>query len=132
MFDPLARHHGGSFAPPLTDELLSKYTQLAAGAPPEVKDAMQMLLSCVYKWWNLPESKGEGADHPSGKGKVVPLDSEISNVLQEHIPWLYQMEPLDRLFGAITDKPLRDAAHHLLWHVKELEMDREPITTDKL
>lgn len=26
----------------------------------------------------------------------------------------------------------RDAAHHLLWHVRELYLDREPITTDKL
>jgi 3-oxoacyl-(acyl-carrier-protein) synthase len=28
--------------------------------------------------------------------------------------------------------PTRDAAHHLLWHVNELDLGREPITSDKL
>jgi hypothetical protein len=28
--------------------------------------------------------------------------------------------------------PLRDCAHHLLWHAKELAADREPMTNDRL
>jgi hypothetical protein len=31
-----------------------------------------------------------------------------------------------------SQKSLRDAAFHLLWHVVELDKDREPITADKL
>lgn len=30
----------------------------------------------------------------------------------------------------VSNKPLRDADFHLLWFVKELNKDREPITND--
>lgn len=35
-------------------------------------------------------------------------------------------------YPTLEPTPLRDAAHHLLWHVIELDLDREPITKDKL
>ncbi len=35
-------------------------------------------------------------------------------------------------YPTLEPTPVRDAAHMLLWHVKELDLDREPITTDKL
>lgn len=130
----LPRHHGGSFAPPLTDKLLSSYAQLAAGAPPEIKDAMQTLLKCVCQWWDLPESSGkEGTEpHLSGKGTIVTLDSEIADALWDNIPWIHELQMLEKLFETITSAPLRNAAHHLLWFAKELELGREPITADKL
>ena len=127
---------GGSFAPPLTDELLDKYEALAAAAPADIGDAMRVLLACGRKWWDLPESGLEvSAPHPVGAGTIVPLDEPIAKALWEHIPWADELAMFGARFETIdphTHGELRDAAHHLLWHVKELDLGREPLTTDRL
>jgi len=128
---------GGSFAPPLTDELLMKYEALVNDLDPQfpVRDAMVKLLDCCKQWWDLPESVGEGKPHPSGRGNIVGLDEPIKKALWDHIPWSHELKAFGVLFDGIDpvkQKELRDAAHHLLWHVVELDLDREPITTDKL
>lgn len=124
---------GGSFAPPLTDEKLAAYASLADGASPEVKDAMGTCLACVKKWWDLPFSGPTGSTpHPSGVGTIVPLDEPIAAALEPHIPWKHEIAAIQWLFDNIPagQKELRDAAFHLLWHVIELDLDREPITAD--
>jgi hypothetical protein len=128
---------GGSFAPPLTDELLAKYSSMIDGlaAQSPIRDAMAKLLACCKQWWGLPESTGKGEPHPSGRGSIVDLDEAIKKTLWEAIPWKEELQMYGLLFeriDAVKEKPLRDAAHHLLWHGFELEMDREPITMDKL
>lgn len=129
---------GGSFAPPLTDELLAAYKAMIEALPPQsqIRDAMARLLACCEKWWELPDSIGtEARAHPSGLGTIVPLEAVHQKALWEHIPWPEELEHFGVLFDGIdpvAEKPLRDAAHHLLWHAKELELDREPLTADKL
>lgn len=125
---------GGCFAPPLSDEALDRYATLASQAAPPIRDAMRRLLACVEKWWNLPESQGDGTAHSSGKGVVIPLDAAVATDLDEHIPWAHELDAIQRLFNEISasERDLRNAAFHLLWHVKELDLGQEPITTDKL
>lgn len=129
------RQIGGSFAPPLSDELLDKYQALIAQSQGAIKDTLTTLLTCCRKWWELPESVGGGNAHPSGRGFIVELDHAIKESLWDLIPWPHEIKAMESLLNTldpIGQKDLRNAAFHLLWHVKELDLDREPITTDKL
>ena len=133
----MPKHFGGSFAPPLTDERLAEYATFIRELPVSpVKDAMSELLVCCEKWWDLPESEGVNVwTHQSNKGTIVPLDTAHAEVLYDAIPWTHELEAIEALFNGIDpilQKRLRDAAQHLLWHVKELNLDREPLTNDKL
>ena len=122
---------GGSFAPPLTDELLAKYKSSITALPesPE-RDALVELYTCCERWWNLPESKGAGTAHPV-MGVIVPLDKEIQDALFDSIPWKEQLDLMGQLFDKLKGET-RHMAYHLLWHAVELEKDREPLTNDKL
>lgn len=128
---------GGSFAPPLTDESMAAYKSLIDAQPPSaVKDAMATLHNCCGVWWNLPESNGTATQkHPVGVGLIVKLHDDHAKALEPNIPWDHELDAIQALFETIpneTQKPLRDAAFHLLWHVKELSLGREPLTNDKL
>ena len=130
-------HIGGSFAPPLTDALLGKYEMALNDAPRQIKDAMTKLHALTTKWWDLPDNDGttKVEPHPSGRGTMVTLDEASLEALDELLPWPEELALYGRLFeeiNPITDKDLRDAAHHLLWFANELSLNREPITTDKL
>lgn len=132
------------FAPPLTDELLAKYRVLAVGtADVEVRDAMLDLLACCEKWWNLPESTKAGrkiALKHRGKSIEVQeavLTQELIDQLFDVTPWMRELATLSTpadtgLFDRLPAGELRDAAFHLLWFAKELTLDREPMTQDKL
>lgn len=129
--------YGGTFAPPLTDSKLAEYKALAAvhaGTP--VGAAMQTCLACCERWWDLPEPNGTATmKHPVGVGTIVSLQADHKAALDEHIPWPHELDAIQALFDGIdneTQKPLRNAAFHLLWHVRELNLDREPLTADKL
>lgn len=137
---------GGSFAPPLTDQLLDDYRALIDGLPQNrVRDALEKLHVCCAKWWELPEPNGTATrPHPVGRGTIVDLQADHKAELFDLIPWSArsngtgepdELDAIQVLLDSIpndTEKPLRDAAHHLLWHVVELDLDREPITADKL
>lgn len=127
------QYPGGSHAPPLSDELLAKYEQLATSeANAEVADAMRTLLNCCKQWWELPEStEGEKRLHQAGLATIQPLDASIQKTLFDAIPWMRELDTMKGLFESTVGE-VRHAAHHLLWHVIELCLDREPITTDKL
>lgn len=130
-------HIGGSFAPPLSDETLEGYRKLIDAVPErsQLRDALEAVYRCSTAWWEQPESTGDGKPHASGRGTVVALEKPIAEALWEHIPWREELDTFAALFDTIsneTEKPLRDCAHHLLWHARELDLDREPITTDKL
>lgn len=123
---------GGSFAPPLTDELLAAYHAQALEATEEVRDAMLKLHALAAQWWELPESTGDGKPHPSGRGFVVALDEPIAKQLWDAIPWTRELDMMAALFETLPVGALRNAAFHLLWFAKELDLDREPLTSDKL
>lgn len=148
---PILPSVGGSFAPPLSDELLAAYKALIDALDPSpVKDAMTTLYNCCAKWWDLPESNGTARPHPSGRGQIVNLDHTVRSELDPHVPWNHELDAMHgvdesgkpRLLEALdpeSQRELRNAAFHLLWHVKELalgedqgEWGREPITTNLL
>ncbi len=128
---------GGSFAPPLDDAKLARYRALIDALPARspLRDALETLYRCVAQWWELPESTGGGRPHPVGRGYIVHLDEQHQKALWDAIPWEHELRECERLCDGIDprgQKELRDAAHHLLWFVKELNLDREPLTNDKL
>ncbi len=130
-------HSGGSFAPPLTDAKIAEYEALvAAVSTSPIRDALLRLLALLKQWWELPESTGTPTrPHASGTGTIVMLDGAYQSALFDAIPWREELTLFGQLFESIdngTQKPHRDAAHHLLWHAFELELDREPLTSDKL
>lgn len=88
---------GGSFAPPLSDELLARYKSLRDRLEPVYRDALSTLLACVELWWELPESTGGGRPHPVGRGFIVDLDDEIKQKLWDSIPWGHELDALQSL-----------------------------------
>lgn len=131
-------YFGGSFAPPLSDELLDSYADLIGDLDhaSQLHDILTKLFACACKWWEMPDSKGtEVRNHPSGVGVIVPLEDKYKADLFDLIPWKEELEVYQRKLDEIdpvSQKDLRNAAFHLLWHVKELEMDREPLTAEKI
>lgn len=133
------------FAPPLTDTKLARYRELAAALPKTdpVGDALRSLLACVGLWWELPESDRPAAKWSiTHKGKpatfaVTPLSADLVEQLWAVTPWMHELNVLstsagDGLFDAIPPGDLRDAAFTLLWYAKEISLDREPVTLDRL
>lgn len=128
---------GGSFAPPLSDDKIKSYKELIDKLPAsQLKEVLTGLYTCCTTWWGLPDPIGTATvKHPSGRGTMVRLDESHAILLDDHIPWENEIRMIEKIIDDIdpvTEKPLRDAAHHLLWHVKELNLGREPITSDKL
>lgn len=148
----------GCFAPPLTDATLAEYEQMIAGLGDdraEIKDYMRQCLDCVRRWWDLPESKrtdGKTFDiRHKGKPhtfRTVPLENAHVEALWDATPWMNELVAMERVFDTLPHgtievnnrcevvdaaaHDLRNAAFHLLWHAKELTLDREPLTSDKL
>jgi hypothetical protein len=132
---------GGSFAPPLSDKALKEYEGLIEELDDNtaLKHALTELHKCCGHWWKLPAPKEEKArkstPHLSGMGTIIPLHDEHAEALDEHIPWDHELEAYQKMFDEIdpvAQKDLRNAAFHMLWHVKELALGREPMTNDKL
>lgn len=130
------------FASPLTDEQLKMYrTAVDQMSLSPVKDALNECLVGIEVWWKLPESTRTDVDrfHIKRQGKdktfaVVPLEEKHVEELFALIPWDYEIDAMQKLFNDIPteQKELRDMAFHLLWHARELCLDREPLTQDKL
>lgn len=137
------------FAPPLTDEHIATYETmiLTLPMPGAVRDAMRECMAPIKLWWELPESKRtDGVKlrlfHRTDPSKereakdvpIVPLEQDHAQQLYDLIPWDYELDAMAKLFETIPteEKHLRDAAHHLLWYAKELNLDREPLTADRL
>jgi hypothetical protein len=126
---------GGSFAPPLDAAKLSAYEALANTADPQVRDAMLALVRMARKFNETPPSDEPGTPHPSGRGRAVPLKAAEIERIEDVVPWQEELDMFASLFDRIdarTQKALRDAAFHLLWLARELGLDREPMTADKL
>jgi hypothetical protein len=95
---------GGSFAPPLTDELLAKYKGLIEAMPKDsrVRAALEVAFNCCEKWWDLPTSSMDGAvPHMVGMGIANPLDQPIKDALWDHIPWKDEIVGMASLFDTI-------------------------------
>lgn len=145
-------------ATPLTEELIAKYDSIIACLPDamrEVRDAMNECMACVKKWWELPDSTRQDVQRfntlQAGQSKTIlvqPLDKQLIDDLWEVTPYTRECEPWKELFEALPSgtveengvcrlvdpaaNELRNAAFHLLWHVIELSLDREPVTAERL
>ena len=130
--------NSGSFAPPLTDELLDSYEALVEGLSgrtemAETVTALKMLIGCCRKWWDLPESSDRGSrPHPCGLGIHNPLDLPQAAALASCVPGIDKLQAMGRLFDSLKGDTLRNCAFHLLWHANELAIGREPMTLDKI
>ena len=124
--------YGGCFPNPLTDEKFAEYEkQIHDLKPSPLKDSLRIVFNCCQRWWEIPESTSEKVWlHPSGKGTVIPLNKDEK--LDDLIPWDHELESIKILFDGVTDVPVRNMCFHLLWHVIELSLGREPLTKDKL
>jgi hypothetical protein len=126
---------GGSFAPRVDGARVAAYRGLLPQAAGPVRDAMTSLLRMVEVFNETPDAEGEGELHPSGRGRAVALSRREVERIDSVVPWGHEIEAYAQLFDAIdarTQKPLRDAAFHLLWYARELFLDRQPMTTDLL
>jgi len=123
-----------AFAPPLDADKLNFYADLISQLPGDSRlgVALTDLHACVSKWWGLPESTGSSTPHPCGRGTVVTLDSDVEATLGPLTPQKAELAEMSKLLDTIPAGALRNAAFHLLWHVTELSLGREPITRDKL
>ncbi len=131
-------------APPLTDEILATYRTIIDSVPERtpLRDALEALYKCATAWWGVPVSKmrekrlATGTDLTQGPDvRFQKLDTETMEALYDHIPWMEEILGYEALFEQVsdaTDKELRDCAFHLVWHAKELTLDREPITLDRI
>lgn len=123
---------GGSFAPPLTHESLVAY-KLLSSACEDVKASgyMKNLIKMVEVFNETPASKEAGSPHPSGLGIEVPLEADEVKRIWDCVPWSEECDVIGKAFDVLKGDTRR-AAYHLLWYARELTVDREPITTDKL
>lgn len=123
---------GGSFAPPLDITKLEEYKVLADTADPQIKEAMTTLIVMLEKFWETPESVEPGVPHPSGRGTIIPLEKAEVERMWDYVPWKEELDMMGGIFDKIDTGTLRNAAFHLLWYGRELCLDREPITNDRL
>jgi hypothetical protein len=126
---------GGSFAPPLDAEKLATYNALAHDASEQIGEAMHKLIDMVTLFQQTPASSAEAKPHPVGVGVIQKLEEAEIKRIWDVVPWREECDMYAKLFDGIdatTNKPLRDAAFHLLWFAYELTSDREPCTCDKL
>ena len=134
------------FAPPLDDAKIEQYQRLADGiSAGPICDAFCSLLEMVVKFRETPESKLPGVPLQTeytrspfkGKAppKIVPLEQAEVERIWDYVPWPHELNAIGQLFDTIpneSQKELRDAAFHLLWFGRELCLDREPMTNDKI
>jgi hypothetical protein len=127
-------------APSLDAGKLKSYLDLAKASDPQTADAMGSLITMVEMHLDRPKASAKAnapasTPHPSGIGVIEPLPEEEVKRLWDVVPWEEELEMYGKIFDRIspeTNKPLRDAAFHLLWYGRELFLDREPITQDRI
>lgn len=128
--------HALCCAPPLSQDTLAQYNDaICTMQRGPVQSVLSQLWQACHEWWELPESDTSPKDHPSGRGKIVDLTDDLKSRLDNLLPWDHEIKGIESLLDLIdpvTEKATRDMAFHLLWHVKELCLGREPITLDKL
>ena len=123
----------GVFAPKLTSEGLERYKSLAKSEliSRRSREYMESLIAMLELFWQTPEST-----LPSEGDLIVPLEEAEIQRIWDAVPWMDECDVIGKEFekipaaGATTE--IRNAAFHLLWYARELTLDREPRTKDKL
>lgn len=124
---------GGSFAPPVDDQKLSHYEALMAAVEDrQVREYGESLLKMLRTFRASPDSKAKSKPHPSGRGTITPLEQAEIDRIWDFVPWPEECDAIDVVFERLPSGDVRNAAYHLLWFARELSIDREPCTCDKL
>jgi hypothetical protein len=124
---------GGSFAPPVDDQKLSHYEALMAAVEDrQVREYGESLVKMLRTFQAAPSSKAKSKPHPSGRGTITPLEQAEIERIWDCVPWPEECDAIDVVFDRLPSGDVRNAAYHLLWFARELSIDREPCTTDKL
>jgi len=123
---------GGSFAPKLTAGEVHAMSPLFSECDAEVKDVVGILSRCVLTFLETPESRLPGMPHPSGVASVVPLEEDEKRRIFDVVPWSWECDTYGRVLDRLPLGNARNAAYHLLWYARELTVDREPITVDRI
>jgi hypothetical protein len=112
----------GSAAKAITPAKLKEYREQAASADPQVREYMEELAAAVSAYHKAAD-KGEPA---------AVLSPALQKALDPALPWPEQFNAYAAVFDRIDPvnaKPLRTAAHHLLWYANELaNVGRNPAT----
>lgn len=150
---------GGSFAPQIDSAKASAYfAAISAHAPRDLKDTLLALVDMVNLFNQTPPSTNPPRPHPMGKvtivGKVGPdgkklkpdvminpriVDLEEAEIkrIWDAVPWGYEIDALQHQLNIRFDSgelpnELRTPAYHLLWYARELTLDREPLTMERV
>jgi hypothetical protein len=128
-------YYGGSFAPEMSETDFRYYKSRIDQTDVEtvLGDYLRKTLKPIETWWDLPESVGPSGElHKSGRGVLQPLDAEVLEALWEDIPWEPEINAIQAEFEKMPTGELRNIAFHLLWYLKELNLDREPLTRQRV
>jgi hypothetical protein len=100
---PAPQRFGGTTAPPVTPELLTRYEKLAEtpGLNPIVREAMVTLAKMLREFWKTPASKNPKQPHSSQTGFVVPLEPEEIGRMHPHVPWYQELDMWGQLMNAL-------------------------------
>jgi len=128
----MAQRLGGSFAPRITDDKLEEYRQLAGNVPDQrCSEYMIQLVEMLDLFNETPESSLPGTKNPLA-GMVVPLeDAEIKRIWDK-VPYMEECDLIGKAFDILPPGEQRNAAYHLLWYARELTLDREPMTQERV
>ncbi len=124
----------GTFAPVITPELLSTYrTIVEEQAPKEIRQELLNLCQMMEVFQETPESQEPKEPHPTNTGFVQRLSEAEIRRIDSFVPWDWEIKALARQCRDLPPKSAtRKAAYHLLWYARELTLDREPCTRNKL
>ena len=128
----MAQRLGGSFAPQITDDKLEEYRQLAGNVHDQrCSEYMIQLVEMLDMFNETPESSLPGTKHPLA-GMVVPLeDAEIKRIWDK-VPYMEECDLIGKAFDILPPGEQRHAAYHLLLYARELTLDREPMTQERV
>lgn len=128
-------------APALSDELLSRFKSLIQSQEErsKLRDYLDTLLKCVEAWWNIRESTLETVTAVAQTGpttghkvQLQELDNGVIQSLWNTTPWMEEILLMEEEFSSLTDGDVRNMAFHLSWFAKEITLDREPLTVERI
>lgn len=101
---------GGSFAPPLTPELLARYRELAEEAVRNRKYRQQgqlilQLADMVDKFNETPRSRERSTPHPAGIGQITKLEAAEVERIDDVVPYEEELLYYDSVFDKIEASP---------------------------
>lgn len=128
----MAQRLGGSFAPRIDEEKLEQYRQLAGNVQDQrCSDYMLKLVEMLDLFYETPDSTLPGTKHPIA-GMVVPLEDAETTRIWDKVPYSDECDLIGKAFDILPPGEQRNAAYHLLWYARELTLDREPMTQERV